>query len=103
MRVNPILIWSRTLSLCRPYISVHPKMVGKSSGAPVVGYCPFFFLGDIAFFLTCIIAISFCTEIALYVFLPDGVFSTFFFYHGLDFDISLCENSINQQKKTQEI
>ena len=42
----------------------------------------------------CIIAVPFCMESTLYVFLPDGVFLPC--DHGLDFDVSLPENSINR-------
>ena len=35
-----------------------------------------------------------CMESTLYVFLPDGVFLPC--DHGLNLDISSCENSINQ-------
>ena len=42
----------------------------------------------------------FYTDSILCVFLPDGVFLPC--NYGLDFDISLCENSINQSIKYED-
>ena len=57
----------------------------------------FFFFGEIAFsqYFFCIISAFYLYgEYVARSFLPSGVF--LLCDHGLDFDISLCENSINQ-------
>ena len=56
-------------------------------------FCFFFVSWEVSLFpsILCHSPFPLCMESTLYVFLPDGAFLPC--NHGLDFDISLCENS----------
>ena len=61
----------------------------------------FCFLGDVAFSEYYVsLPFLFCMESTLCVFLPDGIFLPC--HHGLDFDISFCEDSVKKLCERKE-